>query len=369
MNASVRKLQAALLLVLITVAPLSACLWDSDTLAMERQRFPDALELIAGKFLRHSKNYYQWRIQDREPKLYENPTPQLYDDLAVAYDKLGQSEKAIQLMLEKRERYPNLYETHANLGTFYIHNGELERGIKQIELALVINPDAHFGREVYQKHLVKYILSKQREGAIQYPLDSSLESFKRPRGFAKYLLDHTGEAYLDKAIKGVLGMMRFGNFDSPILLEALGDLLISKDYRDDAKRLATRAYLKASYSFKEKTIRDAYRKLAEESLKMQTAGLSASQMSLDDLEKTFSAELTQADQWFASLKADEEKWIAEGRNVDEAYAEKYYKAPQIDVPTDYLPIALISFGVVVLGCALYLKRRRWLKRKAIPSVQ
>ncbi len=41
-------------------ALLCACLWDTDTLQMERQRFPDALELITGKFLRHSREFYDW---------------------------------------------------------------------------------------------------------------------------------------------------------------------------------------------------------------------------------------------------------------------------------------------------------------------
>ena len=37
-----------------------ACLWDSDTIKMERSRFPTTLELITGKFLRHSPEFYEW---------------------------------------------------------------------------------------------------------------------------------------------------------------------------------------------------------------------------------------------------------------------------------------------------------------------
>jgi len=65
-------------------------------LAMERQRFPSALELIAGKFLHHSKEFYRWRIADREKKLAADPENLAwYDDLAVACDKVGEHEKAI----------------------------------------------------------------------------------------------------------------------------------------------------------------------------------------------------------------------------------------------------------------------------------
>src|SRR5205823_3773549 len=78
-----------------------ACLWDFDTLAMERARFPTALEVITGKFLRHSPEFYEWRIRDRLAKLERDPHNLAYlDDLAVAYDKLGQHDKAIEAMLK-----------------------------------------------------------------------------------------------------------------------------------------------------------------------------------------------------------------------------------------------------------------------------
>lgn len=48
------------MLAWVVIAPaLVACLWDYDTLAMERSRFPSTLELITGKFLRHSPEFYQ----------------------------------------------------------------------------------------------------------------------------------------------------------------------------------------------------------------------------------------------------------------------------------------------------------------------
>ena len=69
---------------------------------MERRQFPDLLELITGKFLRHTPEFYYWRVQDRLAKLKKAPSNEkLYDDLAVAYSKLGQNQKAIDLMMEK----------------------------------------------------------------------------------------------------------------------------------------------------------------------------------------------------------------------------------------------------------------------------
>src|SRR5579884_4228255 len=141
------------------------CLWDYDTLAMERLRGPSALELITGKFLRHSPEFYHWRIQDRLRKLHEDPNNLAsYDDLAVAYDKTGQYDRALETILAKDGKRVGLYETEANRGTFLIHAGRLEEALEHISEALRINPDAHFGREKYQALLVEYMLERRRRG-------------------------------------------------------------------------------------------------------------------------------------------------------------------------------------------------------------
>ena len=267
-----------------------ACLWDLDTLAMERKQFPNTLELITGKFLRHTPEYYYWRVKDRVQKLKENPQDStLYDDLAVAYSKLGDDAKAIELMLEKEKLFRNLYETRANLGTFFIHDGQLQQGVKYIKKAIEINPDAHFGREVYQQLLVEYVLEKNKEkGGQTLPLEASInDEMKEASGFFKFLearnvlgVDSNRRGrqvpinpMVQKAVKGVLGMMRFGNYDSPILLEALGDLLVNEQYNEHgAKQLAARAYLKASYGVKSQAVARIYRQKAGFALRMQTNG-------------------------------------------------------------------------------------------------
>ena len=229
-------LPTAALVVGLVVTTTSACLWDTDTLAMERQKFPEALELITGQFLRHSPEFYRWRVEDRQKRIATEPDRiELYDDLAVAYDKLGEHEKAIETILAKEKLKPGLYETYANLGTFYIHNGQLEEGLKHIDKAIEINPDAHFGREKYQRMLVEYVLTKRSRGVAGLPLaDSSTGDFVNYVDFAGFIWskrrekkDSSTETDYDPqaAIKGVLGMMKFGKHDSPILLEALGDLL------------------------------------------------------------------------------------------------------------------------------------------------
>ena len=108
-----------------------ACLWDNDTIEMETKQFPDTLDLITGNFLRHSQEYYQWKIVDRNEKIKHHPDSiELYDDLAVSYSKIGKDSLAIQLMLKKDSISPGMYTTMANLGTFYIHHGDSRTGKK-----------------------------------------------------------------------------------------------------------------------------------------------------------------------------------------------------------------------------------------------
>src|SRR5262249_24474844 len=142
-----------------------ACYWDVDTLQMERTRFPTALELITGKFLRHTPEFYYWRIDDRVRKLRSDPDNlPYYADLAVAYEKTGQHDKALETILAKDAKKPSVYETESNLGTFLMINGRLEDGLKHIDAALRINPDAHFGREKYQKKLAEYMILRRKNG-------------------------------------------------------------------------------------------------------------------------------------------------------------------------------------------------------------
>ena len=346
--------------VLTTASPGFACLWDYDTLQMERTQFPNSLELITGKFLRHSPEFYRWRIADRKKRLESEPDNlALYDDLAVAYEKIGNHKKANETILLKEKKKPGLYETYANLGTFYIHAGQYRKGLQEIERAISINPRAHFGREVYQKLLVEYVLLAMKDGKLQLPLSKHVkhERSKNEYGgtsFAKFVLAlrNTPHSHrkpheeIDAAIKGILGMMRFGHHDSPVLLEALGDLL-SSDYRQKgAKRLAARAYLKASYAAMSGLSGD-YREFAVRTIKLQTVNsLNQEPLTIQQLEERFRNEQQEADEWYEQIRKDELAWIAAGVNVDAEFSKKYYVDPEIS--PDY------SDGILSRGDAAWL---------------
>lgn len=351
------------LVILLSASTANACIWDRDTLAMERARFPEVNELIAGYFPRHSAAYYQWRLDQVRAIPVEQRTAADYDDLGASYDKLGQHEQAIQIMLDKIERFPQegLYETHANLGTFYIHNGDLEQGVQYIGSAIEINPDAHFGREVYQKLLVQYVI-QQRAAGSTLPLNPDnvhpFDGFRH--GFPAFVVDSQGEetqAEVQLAIKGILGMMRFGNYDSPVLLEALGDLL-SMQFEGDSgvQRLAARAYLKASYEVEDQTAVDAYRAKALAALDMQEG------VQLRDIEAELKKEIAQGEEFFAQIESDEKAWAEAGEDLDQQFVAKYYEgaaslsSPQLGKPNkaarDRFMLAAIGVAVIVALGAL-----------------
>ena len=327
--------------------PCCACLWDSDTLAMERRRFPEAHELIAGHFLRHSDTYYQWRIFDRKAVPADQRRPMDFDDIAVAYDKLGQHDKAIETILSKMQRWPKeqRYESEANLGTFHIHAGRFKEGLKHIKKAIAINPEAHFGREVYQKRLVEYLVSI---GGEEVKLPLRREGSFGNGGFATFLLadrelnEREVPVEINNAVKGVLGMMRFGHYDSPILLETLGDLLMY-GRGDDSKRLAARAYLKASYGINDPSAVTAYREKASKALERQVG------KELPDLEKDMKFEIEQGNNFFGEISAKEKAWLAAGANLDTEFSKLYHESPKLSLRPPASRFKRNAITVVVFG--------------------
>ena len=374
-----------ILTVLMSLAgPARACLWDYDTLREERQRFPNALELITGKFLRHSTEFYRWRVYDRKQELSAHPNNLDYqDDLAVAYEKTGDHAKAIETMLAAEKIDPHRYETKANLATFYVHAGDLPKCLEYVRAALAINPDAHFGRERYQMWLVEYILKPQVNGKTILPLQTAgteqgaKDNAKRAtKSFYNFVAVKVGygqlsAAELDKAVTGVLGMMRFANFENPLLLEVLGDLLLAggHDPGMDAKRLAARCYLKASYATDNELAKESYRKLARRALSMQTRSpVTDDVLSVEELERDFNKELADASAWYGDVKAHELQWIRDGKDVDAEYDRKYRIAPTAaDVnpfitDTPAFRYVAAGGGVVLLFVVSWCIRRYSLRR-------
>ncbi len=346
------SLLTASLAGLCLALPATACLWDYDTLNQEQSRFPSTIELITGKFLRHSPKFYQWRIEDRLQKLAKNPEDiALYDDLGVAYQKTGQHEKALETMSAKDKLRPALYETKANLGTFYILSGDLKQGLPFIDEALKIKPHAHFDRERYQKWLVEYALSKYPDGKLNFPLCKTETGPRFPEFLAVKLSGQPGflsQEASQKAVQAVLGMMRFADYDNPLLLEVLGDLLIASGMPEDGKQLSARAYLAASYKFKGQPEEKEYRVLAEKALHNQARRGDDEQMPLAALEEEFRKERAEAEAWYRNLEHKESLWIEKGLNADSEFDKLYHSEPRLSETVDTFGLTLSGLGLMVI---------------------
>jgi len=222
---------AALLgcLLLPTRAAL-ACIWDRDTLAAEAKGLPDTVAVVTGRFDRNPPLYYEMRLARVAAEIEKTPgNLALYDDAAVACDRLGRSADAIAWMEAKRgalERAPagkgtteHRYRYLANAGTFWahrwIHDGADRRRLEMVRKAreliakaIKLNPDAHFGRERYQLRALDWILSPPKVDAEATLLPNFLDLDLYPTIKDRGVLKSEG---ISDAVAGVSGLIVLGN--------------------------------------------------------------------------------------------------------------------------------------------------------------
>jgi tetratricopeptide (TPR) repeat protein len=331
------RFATTVLLVLCFAAPALACLWDNDTLRDERRGLPGIAEILAGRFERHSEFFYRDRVKKMEARLAADPNDlAAYDNLAVAHEKLGDQDAAIEVILRKDKLKPGEYTTHANLGTFYLHKGDFENGIAHIRKAIEINPDAHFGREKFQLQAAEYLQRAKDdpavfdEGSFVLPTLLALQSGKAPNLDAM-TINERREAYdqamhvlrlgrgrrdvpaMEEAITGIVGMIRFGTGTSPHLYFALGDLLAA---RGD-KHLAYRAYKRAKdYAHPRPEMVTSAMEQVKEMVEHPTE-------MADDV---IANERNDAAKWVAAYQAYEDELVRAGRDTDdEANYAAFYK--------------------------------------------
>jgi tetratricopeptide (TPR) repeat protein len=360
-------------------APALACIWDRDTLLDEQRGLPGVAEILAGKWERHSKFFYEHRAEQAAALLEREPSNlAAYDDLAVAYEKLGDQDRAIEVMLRKDKVKPGEYTTEANLGTFYLHKGDLENGIAHIRKALAINPDAHFGREKYQLMAAEYLRDAKanpaalKSGSFAMSLLFRVPEERDSAGSVKYYealtafrdrlyhyhSDERFAATIDHAILGIVGMIRFGTGTSPYLFDALGDLLAARGDR----HLASRAYRRAVELGHPTPELIAHAREMVEGAVENNSELS---------ETLIARERAEADAWVAAFQQFEDGFVrANGREPGEADYASFYRehgAPRatysrFEVVTHSLAFAaffwLCIAAVVAVGVSAIRRRRR-----------
>ncbi|MEY2465526.1 MAG: hypothetical protein QOD03_47 [Verrucomicrobiota bacterium] len=147
-----------ILLLLFVELSAVACIWDADTLSQEQHKSPDIAKVILGTTIEpENPQRLQERIKTLEADRHEND-PEWWNNLAGAYIRLNQLETAIKILEPLREKFPDDYGIHANLGTAYHLAGRYPDAEKEIARDLEINPEAHFGLEKYHLALLQYLI-------------------------------------------------------------------------------------------------------------------------------------------------------------------------------------------------------------------
>lgn len=162
------------LLVFGLTATTLPCINDIDTKRIEQETRFDVRSMVAGRYEVNPPVYFEMRVERLKKEITKGTSdPNLYDDLSVAYERLGKTDEAIKvinqkLKLKNKFTSEDSYKFHANLGTFLAHkalaakSGEpdktlLKEALTHLEKAVKINPEAHFGREAAQIELVRAV--------------------------------------------------------------------------------------------------------------------------------------------------------------------------------------------------------------------
>lgn len=247
MSRAVRRLRslaaglgAALLLSVILFRPAvgSACGWDQDTIWMDARYMNDVVSVLVGRFPRNPPLYYEMRLERTKKELAKDPKNLLaYDDAGVACDRLGRPAEAIEWMAKKKAQLDALpespakkealYRYLANLGTFRFHLwlkqgaprdslSDVQRAKELLAEAVLINPDAHFGREKYQVLAMDWILAPKpslEELKFEYHgTDLTWTLIPSFLGSMKQIAEreHLAKKYPDAA-RGLAGLIALGS--------------------------------------------------------------------------------------------------------------------------------------------------------------
>lgn len=175
-----KRLAIGLFLLLSAFA--AACYWDYDTLSEEAKGKLEVVDALVGRVRRFPAIYYTKRIELARPKA-ESGDFDAFDNLAVAYSRLGKQDEAIKWIRAKRAamlKFPDRvddgvrYRTESNEGTFWLvkylsaspDEAEvkwLETGREMIARAIEIDPNAHFGREKVQLDYMDWCMKRSPE--------------------------------------------------------------------------------------------------------------------------------------------------------------------------------------------------------------
>jgi tetratricopeptide (TPR) repeat protein len=79
-------------------------------------------------------------IAQYQAALRLQPSPKVYNDLAVAYNDMGLTDRAIELLHVAIQLSPNFADAHNNLGVAYIYGGKYEKAVEHLKIAIGLDP-------------------------------------------------------------------------------------------------------------------------------------------------------------------------------------------------------------------------------------
>ena len=365
-------------------------------------RFAMVHDVLTERFARHGKAYYTERnrlVQKELQQLKDQAKPgqkpsdkyfDLLNDLGAGYEALGQHDAAISVMRDKLKEQEalgikgrDLYTTYANLGTFLIHEnfvkartGDatakqlLREGLDFVHKSIEVNPQAHFGRELWQAAAVEFMLASIETPDLLFKFDmvgddlhkdvdpSELRAFDAHHWSIDYMAreskrylespspaDDKGyyheyranivrvgaEGNWSKALKtshkepvafdeptlGIIGMWRLGGGANPHFALALGEIMM----RVGQRYLAWTAYERANAMFDQFWPNpDVQRKFVEQCRNRQkTIEKQIPSENWDERRQQFQDELAFGQGYQAAYQYYETKRIKEGASIDDEH--------------------------------------------------
>jgi tetratricopeptide (TPR) repeat protein len=200
-------------------------------------RFAMVHDILHERYVRPGQSYYRARNQrtretiDRLEKPWdapENPRPPAewfghVDDLSVGLERLGELDEAEELLRVKLRVQGDAeistderYTTYANLGTVLAHGSvrgtlagdkkarqSLKEALDFIDKAIDANPNAHFGREVWQKAAIEYLLAASGDPQIFERYDMVGNRLVSNRSYQKLRDSGAGSTYVGRELVAV----------------------------------------------------------------------------------------------------------------------------------------------------------------------
>jgi hypothetical protein len=292
----------------------------------------------------------------------------------------------------------------------------VREGIGFLRKSIEVNPEAHFGREIWQAVIAEFLLaaSKEPELLLKYdmvgnPLTVGVQRVPRAGsfgvrsdaareqavrrvaaflknqgdiqdrtelrgnifhiGFSESVLPGWKPVPFDEPCLGIIGMWRLGGGANPHFALALGETMMHVNQR----RLAWAAYQRAILEAKRFSAHEAIRARLIDHCKARQVALDFSDAESKELAGRFESELQIGQSYQRDYQKFEEEQIAAGKDLDDPHAYDAFHAVHANIATpvgdaDFLAVEEVTLrtksSLIFAGGALvFVAALLWLRRQ------